>query len=177
MCNKFFKSKVLSRTTSSIAQYQGIMDFDFDFDFDFLFFSAGIFISLPIFWHFLSMKKPNGEKKTNISTLVVLGSGGHTAEMLRLVSGLDSNVYSPLTFVLADSDLRSEEKLKLSITSREFQVLKLPRAREVAQSWLSSVISFFKVKSVAKLISNTAVTKPNGEFYSVGEWGRSLDHL
>jgi beta-1,4-N-acetylglucosaminyltransferase len=116
-----------------------------EFDFDFLFFSAGIFISLPLFWHVLSLKKSE-EKSKKVSTLVVLGSGGHTAEMLRLVSGLDLNIYSPLTFVLAETDLRSEEKLALSFGSRKYQVLKLPRAREVSQSWISSVISFIKVR-------------------------------
>jgi len=115
-----------------------------EFDFDFLFFSAGIFISLPIFWSILSVRKIK-QKSGKIKTLVVLGSGGHTAEMLRLVTALDLRVYCPLTFVLADTDLRSEEKLKLTFPTTDYEVIKLPRAREVSQSWLSTVISFLKV--------------------------------
>ena len=42
---------------------------------------------------FMSHEIP--EKSEQINTLIVLGSGGHTSEMLRLVSALDSTKYTP----------------------------------------------------------------------------------
>ena len=44
-------------------------------------------------------RKPDSHKK--IKTLVVLGSGGHTAEMLRLITDFDFDRYGPLTLVTA----------------------------------------------------------------------------
>jgi hypothetical protein len=37
-------------------------------------------------------------------TMIVLGSGGHTSEMLRMVKDLDPAAYSPLICVHASSD-------------------------------------------------------------------------
>jgi beta-1,4-N-acetylglucosaminyltransferase len=80
------------------------------------------------------------------STLIVLGSGGHTTEMLRLVDSLDQEIYQPRTYVMATTDNTSMDKLSdgeklLSCT------LRIPRAREVHQSWITSFfytcIAFF----------------------------------
>jgi beta-1,4-N-acetylglucosaminyltransferase len=86
-------------------------------DLDFVFFSVGIFLSLPIFWMALAQRGPvptasldSSVKK--ISTMVVLGSGGHTTEILRLTSALNKDVYQPRTFIIAETDSRSEEKLR-----------------------------------------------------------------
>ena len=46
-----------------------------------------------------------------VRLVCVLGSGGHTAEMVRLVRALDPAVYSPRTYVLAAGDTLSEAKL------------------------------------------------------------------
>jgi hypothetical protein len=92
-------------------------------DLDFVFFSAGIFISLPIFWWILAQKPRPAESdlaagnvlpEAKISTMIVLGSGGHTTEILRLTSALNPSIYQPRTFVVADTDQRSEERLRLS---------------------------------------------------------------
>jgi beta-1,4-N-acetylglucosaminyltransferase len=45
-----------------------------------------------------------------VATMVVLGSGGHTAEMLRLVGGLDRARYTPRVYVAAHSDAMSGRK-------------------------------------------------------------------
>ena len=82
----------------------------------------------------------------------VLGSGGHTTEMLRLVCSLDSEVYrwtrilmtvensycyyySPRTYVLATSDRLSEAKLVAAEAGRagQYSVVRVARAREVGQ--------------------------------------------
>ena len=75
------------------------------------------------------------------STLVILGSGGHTTEMIKILSKLSSSHYSPCFFVVAKNDHLSIQKV--------FQHVKcingfdtIPRAREVGQGFLSSLLSF-----------------------------------
>lgn len=46
-----------------------------------------------------------------VKTLVVLGSGGHTVEMLKMVAALDPVKYSPRMYVVADTDEISHKKL------------------------------------------------------------------
>ncbi|XP_072306461.1 UDP-N-acetylglucosamine transferase subunit ALG14 [Eucyclogobius newberryi] len=81
-----------------------------------------------------------------VSVLVVVGSGGHTTEILRLLGSLSSS-YSPRYYVLAQSDRMSEDKIYTSESLRkqgadsEFKVFRIPRSREVHQSWSSSVLS------------------------------------
>ncbi len=78
-----------------------------------------------------------------IPTLVVLGSGGHTTEMLKLVSQLNPSIYTPIHYVYASTDSTSLSKLR-SFTplppnaSTTFHPL--PRPREVGQSYLSSIV-------------------------------------
>ena len=45
-------------------------------------------------------------------TMVVLGSGGHTAEMLTLIAGLDRARYAPLVFVAAQGDTNSLQRIE-----------------------------------------------------------------
>ena len=70
------------------------------------------------------MKNPIDENLVNqasTSLLAVLGSGGHTTEMLKLVGALSSCEYNPRTFVYANTDVVSPEKLK-NLTNINFQV-------------------------------------------------------
>ncbi|XP_042366583.1 UDP-N-acetylglucosamine transferase subunit ALG14 homolog [Plectropomus leopardus] len=82
-----------------------------------------------------------------VTILVVAGSGGHTTEILRLMECL-SAAYTPRHYVIADTDRMSEEKICSFETSRQhsdsesqFTICRVPRSREVHQSWSSSVIS------------------------------------
>nr|XP_006822049.1 PREDICTED: UDP-N-acetylglucosamine transferase subunit ALG14 homolog [Saccoglossus kowalevskii] len=50
------------------------------------------------------------EAKEPLKTMVIMGSGGHTTEMLRLLSGM-SNMYSPRVYIIADTDKMSQEKV------------------------------------------------------------------
>ena len=49
---------------------------------------------------------------SKISFLAVLGSGGHTAEMLKLVEAFSDDNYFPKTFVYAKTDIVTQDKLK-----------------------------------------------------------------
>ncbi|XP_061569522.1 UDP-N-acetylglucosamine transferase subunit ALG14 homolog [Cololabis saira] len=98
--------------------------------------------------------RPNlrhGPGKGKVSVLVVAGSGGHTTEILRLLGSM-STVYSPRTYIIADTDRMSEEKIcsfekqrrtgtDPAETDPQFSVHRIPRSREVHQSWFSSVLS------------------------------------
>ena len=73
-------------------------------------------------------------------TLVVLGSGGHTAEMLALLGGMDSERYQPLHLVVAETDKTSLPKLESAYPSLAARatVHQIRRSREVGQSFISS---------------------------------------
>ncbi|XP_070709227.1 UDP-N-acetylglucosamine transferase subunit ALG14 [Pempheris klunzingeri] len=85
--------------------------------------------------------------KGRVAVLVVAGSGGHTSEILRLMESL-SAAYTPRHYVVADTDRMSEEKIctfemskQHSEREAQFTICRIPRSREVHQSWSSSVIS------------------------------------
>ncbi len=82
-----------------------------------------------------------GVKKSGpSSTMIVLGSGGHTSEMFTLLSGLDLNRYTPRTYVAANNDTLSANKLsQFEGENKDICVRLIPRAREVGQSYITSV--------------------------------------
>ncbi|KAM6900117.1 UDP-N-acetylglucosamine transferase subunit ALG14 [Xenentodon cancila] len=82
-----------------------------------------------------------------VSVLVVAGSGGHTMEILRLLGAM-SATYTPRHYIIADTDHMSEEKIcsferqkQPSESKSQFSICRIPRSREVHQSWTSSVVS------------------------------------
>ena len=84
------------------------------------------------------------DAKQRIKTLVVLGSGGHTAEMLRLITAFDFERYTPLTLVTAATDTTSRAKAERELPRAALSTARwaeIPRAREVGQSFGSSVPS------------------------------------
>ena len=77
-----------------------------------------------------------------VSTLVVLGSGGHTTEMIRLLTFLDARKYSPLTYVVATTDTTSLQRIEASKSARRGDaVFRIPRSREVGQSYFTSILT------------------------------------
>ncbi|KAK1795115.1 hypothetical protein P4O66_010297 [Electrophorus voltai] len=86
-------------------------------------------------------------EKGSVCVLVVAGSGGHTTEIIRLMGSL-SQSYTPRHYVMADTDKMSEDKIRAFEASKqkgnipqEFTIHRIPRSREVRQSWSSSVHS------------------------------------
>lgn len=75
----------------------------------------------------------------HVRLLAVLGSGGHTTEMLRIVKILDDE-FSPICFVYADTDKHSCQMVQQMI-QKPYTIKTIPRAREVKQSWATTVIS------------------------------------
>lgn len=88
--------------------------------------------------------------RESLSLLVVAGSGGHTTEILRLLGSL-SSAYSPRHYVIADTDKMSANKINSfernradrdpGTMHREYVIHRIPRSREVQQSWLSTVLT------------------------------------
>ncbi|XP_048352967.1 UDP-N-acetylglucosamine transferase subunit ALG14 homolog [Sphaerodactylus townsendi] len=106
-----------------------------------------VLFTLLIAVRFLYANRVCIPRSTHVSLLVVAGSGGHTTEILRLLGSL-SQSYSPRYYVLADSDKMSEDKIcsfeqKRAETSPGsfFTLNRIPRSREVRQSWSSSVLT------------------------------------
>ena len=99
--------------------------------------AAGAVVLLALL---LRRRRKRDEK---IKTLVVLGSGGHTAEMLRLIADFDFDRYT-LTLVTAATDTTSRAKAERELPREALATARwaeIPRAREVGQSFVSSVPS------------------------------------
>lgn len=128
------------------------------------------------------------QKDHPVKTMVVLGSGGHTTEMLQLIKNLDPKLYTPFVVVVASTDTTSIRRVqaypnklpividddhddgdgddhdptktkpsssslsssspsiqskatKATPTTKSSTVYKIPRSREVGQSYSSSVVT------------------------------------
>ncbi|KAI8647930.1 oligosaccharide biosynthesis protein Alg14 like-domain-containing protein [Parasitella parasitica] len=85
------------------------------------------------------IKKQNKKRTRPCKTCIVLGSGGHTAEMLQLIKSLEPKQYYPRTYVVANTDTLSKEKAieyeQSTGQQNQFDVCTIPRAREVGQPW------------------------------------------
>lgn len=102
------------------------------------------------------LPKVNPPVHTKISSktsiMVVLGSGGHTMEMMRLLSGLSAKHYTPRMYVISDTDKMSENKARQfertmdTVEGQDWTVARIPRSREVRQSWLTTI--FYTIKSL-----------------------------
>jgi len=97
-------------------------------------------------WTGSTLRNTNeGRSTKNIKTMIVAGSGGHTAEMLKLVDAL-SSAYNPRHYVVAVTDKMSNDKINSlekskQYPSSEYVISHIPRSREVGQSWFTTVAS------------------------------------
>ncbi|XP_020290972.1 UDP-N-acetylglucosamine transferase subunit ALG14 homolog [Pseudomyrmex gracilis] len=99
---------------------------------------ALIFVRL-YFLIFMKRHKPR-EKSSSVKTMIILGSGGHTAEMLRIVQRLNVKNYSPRVYVHAQTDKLSSEKVRdLETGNKDYNIVDIYRSREVRQSYFTSV--------------------------------------
>lgn len=96
-----------------------------------------------------SGKLLHGKSQRSYSTLIVLGSGGHTAEMLNLLSVLQKDRFAPRFYIAAATDNMSLQKARLMEDSlidvagvkvgKTAKYLQIYRSREVGQSYVTSV--------------------------------------
>ncbi|CAI5759069.1 unnamed protein product [Candida verbasci] len=96
----------------------------------------------------------------NVSISVFLGSGGHTGEMLALISKLDLKIS---TYICSDETSKNKVKDK-------GEVIYIPRARHVGQSYFTSIFTTlhsFIISSILLLFNCPSVLLLNGPGTSV----------
>lgn len=88
-----------------------------------------------------NIKKQIGPAKT----LIVLGSGGHTTEMMKIMQHINKDKYAPRIYIAADSDKNSYNKvIEFEAMSTDFKFIKIFRSRSVGQSYFSSIFTTLK---------------------------------
>ncbi|CAG9807216.1 unnamed protein product [Chironomus riparius] len=94
------------------------------------------------------------------NTMIILGSGGHTTEMLEIVKKLNKDKYVPRFYVVSENDQNSVDKL-LSIENdkSEYKIYVITRSRKVHQSYFSSI--FTTLKSFIDCIPLLHHSRPN----------------
>ncbi|KAK6151488.1 hypothetical protein DH2020_014123 [Rehmannia glutinosa] len=107
-------------------------------------------IMIRIFYVIYWSSKPRYSKPPGpLTTLIVLGSGGHTAEMLNLLAVMQMDRFKPRYYIAAATDDMSLQKARVLedslIKKAEVEVvgtshfLQIYRSREVGQSYVTSV--------------------------------------
>lgn len=96
-----------------------------------------------------SRKPLHSKSPRSLSTLIVLGSGGHTAEMLNLLYVLQTERFKPRYYIAAATDNMSLQKAHVfedSLLGKEAlkevggaEFMQIYRSREVGQSYITSV--------------------------------------
>lgn len=106
--------------------------------------------------------KPENKKKRigPAKTLIVLGSGGHTTEMFKILLDLNKDNYKPRIYVAAESDKSSFNKvIDFETTTDDYKFIKIFRSRNVGQSYISSV--FTTLHAIASTIPLVYREKPD----------------
>ncbi|XP_022915917.2 UDP-N-acetylglucosamine transferase subunit ALG14 [Onthophagus taurus] len=89
--------------------------------------------------------KLTDKKRTHpAKTIICMGSGGHTTEMLLLIQGLDFKKYTPRSYIIAKTDTTTYKKIKhfeSTLNEGSYTIYKVPRSREVHQSYITSIFS------------------------------------
>lgn len=105
-----------------------------------------IFVALLLLaarFHYIKLqqlKRPANNQQRPIKTLIVLGSGGHTTEMLTIVKRLQPERYTPRVYVIAGSDTTSEPRIDEG-DRRDWEIVRIFRSRSVRQSYATSVFT------------------------------------
>lgn len=112
-----------------------------------------------------------------LRTMIVVGSGGHTKEMMQLVDALSPDAYQPRVYVVASTDKFSVDKIESverqlqqrraaadgaaglgapAATARpppeQHRIVTVPRSREVRQSWASTCLSASRALAASFLL-------------------------
>ncbi|XP_076441190.1 UDP-N-acetylglucosamine transferase subunit ALG14-like [Babylonia areolata] len=104
------------------------------------------------------MLRKKSQTSGNASVLIVVGSGGHTKEILTLTEKLGAQ-YSPRQYIVASTDSISLKKILKSeetAVDSKYAIYSVPRSREVKQSWFTTVFttlyaSLYSLRLVAHL--------------------------
>ena len=115
--------------------------------------------------------------KSKKTIMIILGSGGHTSEILLMIKKLNFSKFSSCYFVISHNDKNSENKAKELIPkdkykNTKFIFLKIYRARNVGQSFISSILTtlYASIQSFFILIKyrpNMVVTNGPGVSFPI----------
>lgn len=106
--------------------------------------AAIIFRAFTLIYQIFTSNCKFNYEKNSLRTILCIGSGGHTTELLRIMKNLDSKKYDPRLYIVADNDSSSEVKIheaEKSEIHNTYVINRIPRSRNVNQSYLSSVFS------------------------------------
>ncbi|XP_065072944.1 UDP-N-acetylglucosamine transferase subunit ALG14 homolog [Ochlerotatus camptorhynchus] len=88
------------------------------------------------------------KRKGPAKTMIVMGSGGHTAEMLQIVERLDFGKYAPRHYVIAEADKTSvvkvidvEVRREPDLAKQQYEIMTITRSRYVHQGYFSSIFT------------------------------------
>jgi len=113
-----------------------------------------------------------GGKRWDRGSLVVLGSGGHTTEMLSMLESLPETAsgttmgrdsLAPRRYLIAKSDKMSQTKL--DSFDKDSKVIRVKRSREVGQSFITSIFTTliaFIQSFIAILLDTPSIVICNG---------------
>lgn len=93
--------------------------------------------------------KPREKLLRRAETLIVLGSGGHSTEMIMIVAKLPSRYY-PRIYLYGEDDSLSAQRVKKTeehnstVEGLDYNLIQFPRPRKVGQSYFTSVFSTLK---------------------------------
>lgn len=90
----------------------------------------------------LKLLLPHREDREGcVRVCMVLGSGGHTTEMVALARALDRRIYTPRSYIIADTDHLSRLKVEQEECgdADDVDLITIPRSREVGQSYITSI--------------------------------------
>ncbi|XP_054728843.1 UDP-N-acetylglucosamine transferase subunit ALG14 homolog [Anastrepha obliqua] len=97
------------------------------------------------------MPPTKSRSNTKYPVYIVLGSGGHTAEMCTInmaLLGTDKGkrIYEPLRYVIANDDTTSRSRItsamqRVGVALDDTSFIYVPRSRKVGQSYFSSVFT------------------------------------
>ncbi|KAI9016412.1 oligosaccharide biosynthesis protein Alg14-like protein [Phycomyces nitens] len=100
---------------------------------------ASVCVILIRLWWVLHSKLQSPPRSKPCKTMIILGSGGHTGEMIQLIKGLNPVHYNPRIYIVSKDDQLSCTKAKeheMNIKSElSCNIHTIPRARRVGQGW------------------------------------------
>jgi beta-1,4-N-acetylglucosaminyltransferase len=80
-----------------------------------------------------------------LKTVIVLGSGGHTTEMIKLLGGTNLTKFQPRDYIVADNDSMSIQKVntfeETNHTNNTYSFHRIKRSRNVGQSYFTSIFT------------------------------------
>ena len=120
-----------------------------------LFFIFNLFILLFLFRLYLILpnrrfnasSRLGSDRNRTFKTFVVLGSGGHTAEMIKLLGTLNFHQYTPRHYIVGSADTHSSLKAQALESSKseeaagDYSISVIPRSRHVGQSFFTSIFT------------------------------------